>query len=315
MQSIQEMKEIEKQLVVNNDAGRPRLVMAVIATLYFLKGFEPGKREAVIRCFEEYKEYFGDRLIWEKHPKAFTYHKIEKAKVPDMAGWIHNLTSNDSYEFHLHGGENDVDANQFNIKVYGTREWQDKLSYLNFSVPMSWVEENTEAFANMFTNMCDTLGPFHGYSGASLVKSVSNDAKTKVDRYMYEIAQAYKCLEIDSPIGHINHLEEGIKGVSWMTVLSDDFLSKLDGLDNLVKRLGTDDYIYRKFNNGCIIQAGEKACDLGEDLEVPEPIIKLNAALKSIRAESIGSFSKGSVEPGTIKFDTQSTTQWLTRFD
>ncbi len=315
MLSINKVKEIEKKIVVNNDAGQPHLVVAVIATLYYWKGYEKEKREAIVRCFEEYKNYFGDKLRWEKHPKTFTYHKIEKGEVPDMPAWLHNLTSNDSYEFHLHGSEHNVDANQFNIKVYGSREWENELSYMSLSVPMSWVEENTEAYASMFTNMCDILEPFHGYSGLGLVTSVSNDAKRKVDKYMYEMAQAYKCLEIDRPIGHVSHLEEGIKGVSWMTVLSDEFLSKLGGLDNLVKKLGTDNYIYRKFKKGCIIQTGERICDMGEDLKVPEPIIKLNTALKSIRAEKIGSFSTGSGGADTIKFDTQSTTQWLTRFD
>ena len=100
-----------------------------------------------------------------------------------------------------------------------------------------------------------------------------------------------------------------------MTVLSDEFLSKLGGLDDLIKKLGTDDYTYRKFTNGCIIQTGERICDMGEELEVPEPTIKLNVVLKAIRAEDIGSFSIGSIYPDVIKFDTQSTTKWPSRFD
>lgn len=69
------------------------------------------------------------------------------------------------------------------------------------------------------------------------------------------------------------------------------------------------------YNDGVIIRAGEWP-ELGwvKDTPYSELYVKVNNALKPIRAPEIDSLNYGSIA-GEIRFDKNSTARWLARFD
>jgi hypothetical protein len=178
-------------------------------------------------------------------------------------------------------------------------------------VPISYIEETPEGYASLLTHMCDLIQPFHGYGGLGFILS-KGTVTDKVKSFMYSIAQEYPCIEVDMPVSHLQYLENGIKGVNWMTVLSDEFINKVGGLDLLVTKLGNDEYRYRKYRKGCVIQSSDEPC---KDGEVSDAVIKLNSILKELRVKEIGSFSGGSLDPNIEKFDSKSSNEWLARLD
>ena len=113
-------------------------------------------------------------------------------------------------------------------------------------------------------------------------------------------------MEVDYPESHILYLQDGIKGVNWLTCLSDRWLDKLGGVAALRKSL-SDDFILHEYPGGVVIQAGP-APEVGDvNYRVPtERYRTLSRLLKPVRARG---------HAPLLGFDQESTQVWFDRFD
>jgi hypothetical protein len=102
---------------------------------------------------------------------------------------------------------------------------------------------------------------------------------------MYPYAARFPGLEIDNPVGLTFYLENGIKGVNWLTIVNDSLLERIGGRDE-VRESFSDLITVHEYGSGLIVQAGPVP-QLG-DLEtgfVPQRYREAYRVLKPLQAE------------------------------
>jgi hypothetical protein len=116
-------------------------------------------------------------------------------------------------------------------------------------------------------------------------------------------------LEADHPVSHVHYLKNGIKGVNWVTVLGEKWISRLGGLPALRKELG-EPFRLHEYPGGVLIQAGPRPQlgDVNRQIAIDE-YRRLAQVLKPIRVTDHKSF------PAWSGFDEQRTQAWLARFE
>src|SRR6185369_11121261 len=72
-----------------------------------------------------------------------------------------------------------------------------------------------------------------------------------------QIGERFPGLEVESAACHCNHLNTGIKGINWLTILGQRWIEAAGGLDYLRARLD-DNFTFHQFEGGLMIQAGQK---------------------------------------------------------
>jgi len=125
------------------------------------------------------------------------------------------------------------------------------------------------------------------------------------------MAMRFPGLDVLCPTSDALSCTDGIKGVNWLTVVSDPLLARLDGVDAVEAQAGGD-FTFHRYQGGAVIQAGERP-QMGdrERNRWPELYIRLNALLKPIRAAKTYPFH----HYGPRRFDAERSNEWLRRFD
>ena len=308
-------KLLEENLKVADKNGKPLLRVGLIFTIYFRDAYTKEKHDAIVRCFEFYYQPCGKYLQWEKNPNTFKYLPVKKISSQRINGWLEEINSSQSIDLWSHSGEKMDDAAFFNIACLGSAEWEKDLSVIRFSVPVSWLDEKTGNYIELAEYITREIKPIHGYGGYGFTNSPDSSISYNVEPDVFKLSKIFKCIEVDYPGSHALYVDDGIKSVNWLTVLGSEMLKKVGGKEKLINILGVEDYIYRPFDGGLIIQAGDKPCVGSKEFPVPDNVKKLNLALKSLRSQKIKSFGHAKKFPEEERFDSETSKQWLQRFD
>jgi len=153
------------------------------------------------------------------------------------------------------------------------------------------------------------MKPIHGYAGLGIIESLATATRERHEQTVFSLAQHFPGLEVDYPTVHSLNCAKGIKGVNWLTILSEPFAAQLGGASTLQKRLG-DQFTTYSYSGGVIIQAGPQP-QVGSGNECPDLYIKLNTILRPIRASNGHPFH----HYGANRFDLHRSNEWLQRFD
>lgn len=304
-------ESVGKKLIVTDSENNVVVRVALLGTFYFKNGHTRDVRNQVMSCLADYLDICGEYLSWVKNPETFKWHQMNDSALLDLNNWLSKLDSNDSCEINFHGGEDKYTASQFGITALGARKWKKELSYLKFVLPITWFADHSGSFSALVLNFCKKLHPVSGYGGLGIIDSASSTLLNKYEPVVTRIAQQFPGLEVDYPYYHILHLDHGIKGVNWITVLSDSWLSKLGGLEVLKEEV-TSEFIFYNFKGGVVIQAGlyPQMGDRSKN-RLPKLYVQLNNILKPIRIKSHYAFHHS----GNNRLDDMSSNEWLSRFD
>jgi hypothetical protein len=189
---------------------------------------------------------------------------------------------------------------------------EDALGYVSGTLPMSWVLDNQPGkFQKQIHQWSSLLAPFHGYAGLGIIQSMSRDQKVRTDRLVSPYAMRFPGLEFDDPVSQSIHLEKHIKGVNWLTVLSDGFLDQLGGREALKAELG-EAFPFYDYPGGSIIQAGPspQIGDLNRQI-VPPHYKRLSDVLKPIRVD----YPDSLLSAPDYRDNKAITKQWFERYD
>lgn len=304
-EQLDELKVIEDDQVL--------CCVGLLVTLYFRDGHTREKREALWRCHERYWETAGAHLRWGSHPGTGRPVELSKKKLPPLREWLDQLPEEDELDVSYHGGRHKDDADAYSLSLYTSRLNPDKLSFFSATLPFSWVAQNPAgSFVRLVRDFCEYLQPFHGYGGMAAISHVSHSKARESRRELsvYALARRFPGLEVDYPVSHLRHLGKGIKGVNWLTVLSETWLEALGGKASLRERLG-ELFVFHDFTGGTLIQAGPHP-QLGDvnRRNIPAPYQKLSRLLKPIRAAY-----PDVLQADPDGFDDTRTQEWLSRFD
>lgn len=304
-------EQLDELKVIEND--QVLCCIGLLVTLYFREGQQPEKREALWRCHERYWEVAGSHLRWGSHPGTGRPVNLSKQKLPSLREWIDQLGEEDELELTYHGGQHKNDADAHSLAIYTSRLNEYKLGFLSATLPFSWVAQNPAgSFVRLVQEFSEYLHPYHGYGGLAVIPHVAHSKarESRSELSVYAIARRFPGLEVDYPVSHLRHLGTGIKGVNWLTVLSDSWLEASGGKASLRTQLD-ESFVFHDFSGGTIIQAGPHP-QLGDinRRDIPEHYRVLSRLLKPIRAAY-----PDVLQADAEGFDDARTQQWLSRFD
>ncbi len=303
-------ESVESKLAVM-EGDRVVVQIGLLATLYFPNDNQSRIREAVLNCFDQYREVVGEHLRWSKHPKTFAYHPIDSDKVPAPRAWLADLDDVMAWEFEWRGGEDAESASHFSVKAFSPATWECPLGYFKVALPITWYADNEGDFPSLVVDLCEEISPLHGYGGFGILESPSPTVEHHYEPAVFTLAERFAGLEVDYPVTSLLHLQEGVKGVNWLTVLGERWLGSLGGIDELGRKLG-EDFDLHAFSGGVVIQAGPRPqlgnVQTGKRIEL---YCKAASVLMPVRVREHGSFHHA----GEGRFNRQTTEQWLARFD
>jgi hypothetical protein len=304
-------EELAKLLCLRDREGRVALTIGLVATVFFERPWEQEQREAVADLAERYIAEFRDKLKWSQGPKNANWYRINSKRARFPGDWLRKYkTAEEGWEFAFHGGESDTEATPIEVSAMGGDTIQKGLGYFHVSFPLLWFTDRPITFPETLRAICERLKPISGYGGIGLIESPDISAQVPYHPLVRKIGERFPGLEIEEPPGHTNHVDQGIKGVNWLTVLSDQWIDKIGGRDYLRIRLDESFYFY-PYDGGLIIQAGPKP-QIGDVTtnRWPERYVTLAKVLKPIQIKEHYGMT---LRDGG--FDYASTLAWLFRFD
>ena len=305
-------ESVEQKLTVTDDENRVVVRIALFCTLYFENGYVTEVRERVADCFADYFKLCGSHLNWVKNPTTYKWHRVNSSTLPAMKNWLLKLDPNDCYVLDFHGDEDEYVASQFCVSALGAREWEQEMSYFKAVLPITWFADHPGSFPAFALNFCRKLRPVSGYGGLGIIDSASGMLLNEYEPTVTRIAQQFPGLEVDYPYFHTLHLNDGIKGVNWLTILGDRWLAEVGGVVALRAKLSAD-FVFHEFPGGIVIQAGSRP-QMGDSAKnrLPELYVQLNAVLKPIRIKSHYAFHHAGEGQ---RLNLSASEKWLSRFD
>jgi hypothetical protein len=132
------------------------------------------------------------------------------------------------------------------------------------------------------------------------------------ERPLFDLARRFRGLDLDMPVEHAPLLQsrECIKGVNWLTVLSDAWAERAGGAQAIHKTSGAGAVVH-PFPGGVVLQAG--TIPRFGDVASAEPMPfydRAAAALKDIRCDDPALMATND----GIGFDMAEAADWLHRF-
>ena len=302
-------------LVARDENGVVGVTSALLCTMYLRHDFEPERRRAIRDVIQRYVALAKDRLRWlmpaEKGACRIDASTIAAALDANLAS-IED--SDDSWELHLHGGEQPQAASDLGIEVFLRRQWEEEpphnhLSFVSFRFPLLWFADRTPGFPSFVLSACELLKPAHGYGGIGLITAADRFLAAQFEGVVTSLAERFPGLEIDYPVKHLLWVRAGIKGVNWLTILGDDEIARFGGTDTLKGALPSTATVHA-YDGGVMIQASPmpQIGDRNRQVDVDD-YRKVAVALKPIR------ISTHSAVHGGDGLDRERFEGWLARFD
>jgi hypothetical protein len=305
-------QELSSILCVKNNAGEIALMIGLLATVFFENPATRDTRERVADVAEDYINLVREHLRWSIPPGAKREHPVDSKRTRLPREWLPNHPDNESWELDFHGGDTAKAASAFGIKAFGTEDTNPGIGYVHIAFPLLWFAEPTAGtFPDYVLKLCRKIQPLSGYAGLGVLESHDGYARDKFQPAVRVIAERFPGLEIESSTVHTLHLDKGIKGVNWLTILGDRWLKEMGGLDPLRTQLD-ESFGYYPYEGGVILQAGPKP-QIGDAQanRWPKHYVTLAKVLKRIQIKDHYPFHFGG--PGRMNYEASKA--WLFRFD
>lgn len=307
--------EIEKFSVNLPDAGC--ILKLCFAVVFFYNMSEDRKRQAgILDMLDDHCAMTGDRYRWTQNPKTRKWKRLKSG----INSYIHPrewVLTNPNYKWTLiyHSGEKPSDASDVEVYSFnwGDTPIGDDTSFVRVHFPISVLQDPSAIadIAEVIRRWGGWVCPDHGYAGFCLAESHGYERGGNTAPYEYTLAQRFPGLDIYANVPHSSQLGKYIKGVNWLTILSDAFLNRIGGLDAVRKKM--EDLPVLEFTGGAILQAGPLPLlgDREKDLPMTD-YQRVAAIVEPLRHKNYdGGAERLAPEP---KFDKQSYMAWLARF-
>ena len=307
---------LDEQLRATAPDGRVLAALGLGVTLYIEQGDRPEVRDAFVAAYESYTQLVGP-FAWGADPDTGEPLPLATSSVGDVRAWPAALFQRFDFQMAFHAGAGVDDADSSLLLAVSREREENELSYLHVGFPLSWAERHpSSVFIEWVLERCNQLCPTHGYAGLMAfghVTGIDDDSAPVI----YGLGRRFKALEIDFPPHHEAYLsvERKIKGVNWLTVLGERWLSELGGVASLRRALHAavlHDFSCTGDAGGVVIQAGAHP-RLG-DTQSNETLTDYERVARALRP--IRSIQPAVIWPqGLAGFDFDEAKAWMTRFD
>ncbi len=293
--------------------------IAITGTLYFEGGHTPQKREAICRCFDEYRVLADGHLAWlwreepSSGPPSMAYDR-----APPLRDTLQGMGENDQINFHYTSGAKKEDASAHTFYVHALRAWKAKkgggLDVLRFSLPYQYVLEHPQAFQTLFASFARHLQAVHGHGGFGFILSPSNWDQDQATEAL--LSPHMLGADVGVPVLMASTLKpDTIKTVSWLTAVGYPLLERVGGEQGLRGQLPPDWFAFYDYGAGAVVQAGNEP-DIATPAIAGKPALYVlpDMALKNLRTSKYWMHVMGSNQ-GPALITGLSADEWMQRFD
>lgn len=257
-----------------------------LATVYFKNPDAPETRRRLSKCIGTLIEVLGQQLRWAQMGEGERLSAVVGVSPEPYIPAIAATPPEQLVEFSAHSGDKAGDAGHASIYAYAPFDMGgDELGFFGFTMAIGQLEAHPSGMVvNLLAQLCELIKPFHGYAGLGIVRNPNPYMAERAERFVLPLLRRFPGLELDMPATHVLKLCDGIKGINWLTIISDQLAEQMAGRARLAETAVKEGLSVIDFNGGVIIKAGP-APQLG-DLEagwVPELYQKADALLKPLR--------------------------------
>lgn len=281
------IEDLDK-LSITDKKGLIVAKITLIITLYSTNTHTFEKKSGLINCIESYLKLTGNNLklhFFERgHVKKFA-----SDKPPDFTAKKEKFTEDTPFGYSATGSESDIsEASAYSFSSLFNADYDNSdAGFISASFPVHFVLTQAPGFLReLCLNWAEQIQAQHGYAGFGLQRSVIVGHAQNCDVQAYPLIQRFPGLELDDPLTHSVHCRDKIKGINWLTVLSDKLAAALGGEDEIQRNLKGDANIIHHWKGGIALQAGPHP-QLGdiEKNNTPAAYRQVYRAIKEIQVD------------------------------
>jgi hypothetical protein len=302
---------VAEPIAICDETGQVVLRVGLVLTLYFDNGFDLEIRRRIGECTDYFRSLGDGNVRWVVLPGAQGWNRVDRGTIESYHEWLRTGSADYSWYTSWRSGQNPHEASEYQFNILAKQGRSPTFSYLQVVLPMERLQMPWEAFPEVCLRFCTILLPHQGYGGYVFVESSDIGNADEIQPTVYAMASRFPGIEVDRPIKHIRYVDEGIKGVNWLTVLGPQWASKAGSASDLRSSLGAG-YFVEEYDGSLLIQAGPQP-EMGDVHQRlwPRFYPKLARLLKPIRITKHGSFDNA----GENRFTKETSKEWLQRFD
>ena len=294
--------------------------LGLLCTLYVQHPQDPAVKQALAECGDQYQAMFGAHLTLYLNPTGDgRFVRYPKGGVSLAAYVASNNTPDRFLAPSFTSGTSFRDAAPYSLDIWAPDpayfKARDRMAYFSATLPFAFLKDQpgTGAFQRLVHGWCRILKPYCGYAGIGAIQSVEGAERDRTAYDVYPIAMRFPGVEIEDAGSVARHLGSHIKGVNWLTALSDEVLAPIGGRQALLAQLD-ENFVIMEYEGGVLIQAGP-APELGDvnRQQIPRFYRQLSRLVRPLRM----TFPKGDsfIRPPNPDENTEATNRWLARFD
>ncbi|EGO8362118.1 DUF3396 domain-containing protein [Escherichia coli] len=268
--------------------------------------------------FEDYYSRFSSKLNYYGSPPSGRILKITSKFLTTMRNKLENFNYNTQYNPYIffddqYHGEL-FNASPWNGLFWGRPAEDNKLSAV--WATMSLRDDNgklhIDSLLEMAFQWCNQIQPAHGNAGLYFCPTIGRSGAS----YYYALMQRHPGIDYINRIDLI-HATQGcfnrVKGVNWLTILNDEIVEELGGLEYCKKQIEPECYI-EKWKGGIIIIAGPlPQCGDTYNNFIPERYKKVAKLIRPVR---VNDYRGRKFLKLDAPFDNETElNKWLKRFD
>jgi hypothetical protein len=294
--------------------GAEHVVVSLSLTVYIKEPLTP-HAEAVGRLVEAYLEHAEPHLTWCADSIADRYRPAtpELLRLPVQMLAEHKSKKVNPTWLYL-GGAHHRDISPWYFWARSQILYKNTLSFVRLTFPVEHWAGRYDAFVAWAKRLLAPLPVFHGYAGFAFNHSAHHGKRQRDGRYVFPLAMRFHGIEAERIDVSAESCYHDIKGVNWLTLVSEPLLDPLGGINMTQAALEREKGVtVHRLPWGLLIQAGQEPGigDVNAE-DFPLPLYRhVNKVLRPIRVrthfqlgdEMFGSFG----ELGTLR--------WLRRFD
>jgi hypothetical protein len=300
---------------IRGSDGHIVLKMGLVTTMFFREPWTEASQKMVSEVAGEYIRSVRPHLRWAQEPFTGRMYSIDSNEVEFPEQSFPKLDDGQNWAIGFSGGDDAKDASEFMIRGLGSDETERALGYLQIYLPGTWFVGQPEAYREFVMNLAKRLHPVSGYGGLGVQEPLDYEARFRACPVVQRIAEQFPGLEIESPESQSASMADGsIKGASWLTVLGDEAVNRIGGVDSLKARLG-ESFPIKVYDGGIMIQAGPHP-EIGDvkKNDWPRNLVTLSNVLKPIRVKDHHPFHVDDRKEAPC-MDREATNAWINRFD
>jgi hypothetical protein len=295
--------------------GAEHVVVALSLTVYIKEPLTP-HAQAIGRLVEAYLEHAEPHLTWcaDWVTDRFKKADSELLRVPIKLLAEHKNHKVNPTWIYL-GGAHHRDLSPWYFWARSQLKYRaNTLSFLRLTFPVDYWAGRFDELVAWVKRWTGSLPVFHGNAGFSFNQSAHRDKEQMDSRYVFPLAMRFHGVEVDDPSRTAESCYHDIKGVNWLTLVSEPLLDPLGGINMTQAALERERGVTaHRLPWGLLIQAGQEPGigDVNAE-DFPLPLYRhVNKVLRPIRTRT--HFQLGDEMDGS--FGELGTLRWLRRFD